>query len=122
MITGTLTKNTAPHEKWASRKPPRTGPRALLPPATAAHTPMARPRSLGSWKMLVSSERVAGMMHAAPMPMKARVKISSVALVARPDSTDPMPNTTTPTMRARLRPNRSPMLPRVSRRPANTSE
>ena len=70
------------------------GPRAPLPPATAAQTPMARPRSRGSWKMLVSSERVAGMMNAAPMPIEARVKISSVAPPARPDSIEPMPKMT----------------------------
>ena len=44
-MTGTFTKKTEPHEKCFSRKPPSTGPRALLAPATAAHAPMARPRS-----------------------------------------------------------------------------
>ena len=89
VMTGTLTKKTEPHEKCWSRKPPSTGPRAPLAPAMAAHTPMARPRSLGSWKMLVSSDRVAGMINAAPMPIEARVKISSVAPLARPDRIEP---------------------------------
>ena len=97
-----------------------TGPRALLAPAMAAQAPMARPRSFGSRKMLVSSERVAGMIRAAPMPIDARVKISSVGLLARPDMIDPRPKMTMPTISAPLRPKRSPTLPRVSRRPANT--
>ncbi len=97
-----------------------TGPRAPLAPATAAHTPMARARSRGSWKMLVSSESVAGMIRAAPMPIEARVKISCPGLSAMAEKIDPRPKITRPTMRAPLRPKRSPTLPMVSRSPANT--
>ena len=120
-MTGTFTKNTEPQEKCCSRKPPSTGPSAPLAPAVAAQTPMALPRSLGSWKMLVSSDRVAGMISAAPTPIEARVKISSVAPVARPDRIEPTPKMTRPTISALLRPKRSPTLPMVSSRPANTS-
>ena len=120
MVTGTLIRNTEPHQKCWRRKPPRIGPIALPPPATAAHTPMARARSFGSWNTLVSSERVAGMISAAPMPMKARVKISIVAEVAKADANDPMQNRPRPVLSAPLRPKRSPRLPVVRSSPANT--
>ncbi len=120
MITGTLTKKIEPQEKCSSSSPPITGPSAPLAPATAAHTPIARARSRGSWKMLVSSDSVAGMISAAPMPIEARVKISCPAEPAKPEAIEPRPNTTIPTSSAPLRPNRSPIAPIVSSRPANT--
>ena len=120
-ITGTFTKKIEPQEKCSSRMPPITGPSAPLAPATAAQRPIARARSRGSAKMLVSRERVAGMISAAPMPMNARVKISVLASPAKADAIDPTPKMARPTISAPLRPKRSPRLPIVSRRPANTS-
>ena len=40
------------------------GPRPMPIPLTPAQTPMARPRSRGSVKMLVMIDNVAGMMNA----------------------------------------------------------
>ena len=65
-------------------------------------------------------ERVAGMMNAPPMPMKARVAMSWPDDVAMAAASDPSPKMTRPICRAPRRPKRSPRLPAVSRRPANT--
>ena len=46
-------------------------------PETAAQMPMALARSLGSVKMLVSTDSVDGMISAPPMPIAARAAISS---------------------------------------------
>ena len=77
---------------------------APLPPATAAQAPIARPRSVGSENTLVSRDKVAGMMKAAPMPMKARVTMSWVAELANADASDPAPKMARPMLSAPLRP------------------
>ncbi len=66
-------------------------------------------------------ERVAGMINALPMPMKARVAMSWFADPASADSTDPVPKIISPTCNAGRRPNLSPRLPIVRSKPANTS-
>ncbi len=98
-----------------------TGPSAPPPPATAAHAPIARARSFGSRKTLVSNDSVAGMMSAAPMPMNARVNTSAVADPANAEDAEPRQKIASPVLSARLRPMRSPRLPVVRSRPANTS-
>ena len=50
---------------------------AMPRPETPAQMPMARPRS-SAGKTLVRIDRVAGMINAPPMPMIARVTISSL--------------------------------------------
>ena len=64
---------------------------------------------------------VAGMMSAPPMPMNARVKISTFAELGERGRAEPTPKITRPIVSAPLRPKRSPRLPAVSSRPANTS-
>ncbi len=66
-------------------------------------------------------DSVAGMISAPPMPMNARLAMSWSGEVDRADSSDPVPNTKNPACSAGRRPNLSPRLPIVSRRPANTS-
>ena len=39
---GTLIRNTDPHQKWASSRPPTIGPSAMPTPLVPAQTPMAR--------------------------------------------------------------------------------
>src|SRR3954447_23514235 len=73
---GMLTRKIEPHEKWLSRSPPQTGPRAMATPATAVHRPIALARSLGSVNTLVRIDSVAGMTRAAPTPMTARAAMS----------------------------------------------
>ena len=106
--------------KCSIRNPPEIGPSAMPSPATAAQAAIAFGRSLEG-KMLVRIESVVGMIPAAPRPIRARDAISIVASLERAASEDPSPNTTSPAISARLRPNRSPRLPAASSRPANTS-
>jgi hypothetical protein len=118
---GRLTQNTELHEKCSSSRPPVTGPIATPRPENPAQIAIARPRSRGSRKTLVRIESVDGMISAPPTPISERVAISWVAEPASADSTDPRAKITMPTRSASLRPNRSPRLPVVSSRPANTS-
>ena len=69
---------------------------------TPAQTPMARARSLGSWKTFVRIDRVAGMISAPPMPMKQRVAMSMPAEVANAEAAEPTPNTTSPMLQRAL--------------------
>ncbi len=60
------------------------------------------------------------MISAPPMPMKARVAMSWVAVSEIAAAAEPMANRTRPSCSAPLRPNRSERLPVVSNSPANT--
>ena len=73
--TGTLTRKTEPHQKWARSTPPRMGPRATPRPVVPDQIPMARTRSRSAVKMLVRIESVHGMRAAAPTPMTARARV-----------------------------------------------
>ena len=76
----------------------------------------------GSGKTLVRIDSVAGMISAPPMPMNARVAMSTSADVReRRRRPSRRRRSTSPSCSAPLRPNRSPRLPAVSSRPANTS-
>jgi hypothetical protein len=86
-----------------------------------AQMAMARARSLASRNTFVTIDNVAGIINAAPRPMKLRVAMSAPAVEAKAEATDPSPKITRPAVSAPRRPNRSPRLPIVSRRPAKTS-
>ncbi len=86
-----------------------------------AQMAMARARSAGMVNTLVTIDSVAGMISAAPRPMRQRVAMSWPADPAKADATEPSPKTTRPAVRAPRRPKRSPRLPAVSSRPAKTS-
>src|SRR5713101_475383 len=58
--TGTLIRNTAGQPKFSTSNPPSNGPIEMPIPATPAQIPMARARSLGTWKVLVMMESVVG--------------------------------------------------------------
>ena len=73
MTTGTLTKNTDPHQKWSSSRPLTIGPMAPPAPANPAQMAMARGRSAGE-KTLARMDSVDGITNAAPAPMSARVR------------------------------------------------
>ena len=118
-MTGTLASRAEPHQKWLSRAPETMGPRAAPPPAKPAQMAMARARSSGG-KMVVISDRVAGITNAAPSPVITRPTMICPAPVATPLMTEPRPKITKPSSRARLRPNRSPRAPAKRRRAANT--
>ena len=120
MTTGTLTRNTDPHQKCSRRKPPRIGPIAMAAPTAPAHRPTARPRS-DDGKITVMMARVTGSTAAAPMPMSPRNTISWVGDAANADSADATPNSNSPMTRMRLRPYRSPRTPHVNSSAANTT-
>jgi hypothetical protein len=48
------------HPKESTRKPPISGPAAMPIPLTAAHQPIARARSEGAVKTLVTMARATG--------------------------------------------------------------
>jgi hypothetical protein len=79
--TGTLIRNTDPHQKWSSRAPPTSGPMGKLRKMVEAMIAVARCRSSGanSTGMMASAS---GMIPAAPMPSTARAAISSPAEAA----------------------------------------
>ena len=74
--TGTLIRNTDPHQKWASSRPPTIGPSASPAPLVPDQNPSARWRSPASANMFVMIDSVEGMISAAPTPMPARAAIS----------------------------------------------
>src|SRR5215469_12453425 len=73
ITTGTLTRNTEPHQNRWSSHPPAIGPMAIPMPDTPAQMPIALPRSPGSRNVLVRIDRVDGMMIAPPTPISDRV-------------------------------------------------
>ena len=81
---------------------------------------MAFTRSAGG-KTLAMTDSVDGMISAPPMPIAMRPRIRWTASVENVAAIDATAKTTSPTWRARARPNRSPSAPIVSNRPAKTS-
>jgi hypothetical protein len=65
-------------------------------------------------------ESVAGMMSAPPTPMTARAPMSTPVEFDSAATIEPKPKMAKPSCNAPRRPNRSPRLPAVSSRPANT--
>jgi hypothetical protein len=114
---GTFTSSVEPHQKPSSRPPVTIGPSEAPAPANPAQMAMALPRSWGG-NIAVMIDSVAGMMNAAPTPMRARLAMTCVAPVASPPRRALTANTTSPPMSARFRPKRSPRAPAVSSNPA----
>jgi hypothetical protein len=120
MTIGMFTRKTLPQLNSSSSRPPTMGPNATPRPETPAQTAIALGRSR-SGKMFIRIERVAGMMPAAPTPIRARAAISSLALPDIAAHSDPAPKTSRPSMRKRRRPKRSPRVPPTRSSPAKTS-
>ena len=118
--TGTLTRKIQLQSACSISQPPVTGPIAIPSPETPAQMPIALPRSCAG-NVAVRIESVDGMMNAPPMPIRPRITISSSGEVASADPSEPSPNTSRPSVSARLRPKRSPSEPAVSSTPANSS-
>jgi hypothetical protein len=68
--TGTLIRNTEPHQKCCSSQPPMIGPSAAPTIATEPQIAMAMLRSRASWKLRPISASVAGIIAAAPTARK----------------------------------------------------
>src|ERR671923_1057873 len=80
IMTGTLIRNTAPHQKYSRIAPPSSGP--IAPPREKEMIQMltAVVRSRGSRNMLRISERVDGAIVAPATPRTARETINIAAL------------------------------------------
>jgi hypothetical protein len=76
---------------------------------------MARARSCAG-KVTVMIDRVPGIISEAPMPWRARKPMSSPVVSDSAHESEARVKTARPDMNMRLRPNRSPSVPPVSRR------
>jgi len=114
-------RNTEPHQKCSSRKPPVTGPNATAAPDTADHAPIALARSTGSRKTSIRIASVLGNTNAAPTPIKPRAVISEPVGFVNAAQAEKVPNRTIPICITRLRPKRSPRPPQARSSPANTN-
>ena len=120
MITGTLMRNTEPHQKCSSSRPDVIGPMATPAPDTPAQMAMACVRSCAG-KTLVRIDRVDGMMNAAARPMMARPAITCPDESESEAKIAPAMKSTSPNCSAPLRPKRSPRVPAVNSMPAKIS-
>ena len=119
--SGTASRNTEPHQKCSSRKPPTMGPSAAPPLKPAAQMAMAVRRSAWSVKMLRINDRVAGISIAPKNPMAARAAMSAPAVGTKAATAEIAAKPVAPIRSRRRRPNRSPRLPMGTSRPASTS-
>jgi len=110
----TLAQKMARHDHPKTRRPPISGPSASPRLDTAAQIPRERARSARSVYSCRIIERVPGSEAAAPMPMTTRPAISTSVVGATAAMTEPAQNTATPNRITFLRPNRSPMVPKLS--------
>ena len=115
-----FTRKIDPHQNLESRSPPAIGPMAIPSPAVPAQAPMARARSPGSRKTSLMIDSDAGMVRAAPAPIRARQAISRWTEPEKAAPTDPAAKTVSPMRKNRWRPKRSARLPPTKSRPANT--
>ena len=121
MTIGMLMRNTEPHQKYSSNRPPVTGPNATAAPETADHTPMALARSTGWRNTSMRIANVLGKTSAAPMPIKPRPMINCSVVSVNAAQAENTPNSTMPICITSLRPKRSPRPPQASSSPAKTS-
>ena len=117
-MTGTPIRNAEPHQKWLSRNPPSSGPRAPPTAKQVIQTLMATVRCAASWNMLRISDSVEGISVAPAIPSSARVATSISALVENAASTEATPKAAAPISSSLRRPIRSPSVPMVISRPA----
>jgi hypothetical protein len=93
----------------------------MLRPNAAPQAPIAWARSRGSSNTLRMIDMATGLSIEPPIAWSTRAAISSSRLGARPHSSDPSENTTSPARKIRLRPIRSAVEPASMSRLASTS-
>ena len=118
-MTGTAMRNTEPHQKKCSSRPPSAGPSAAPAEKLITQTPIAAVRCRSSRNILRISESVEGASVEAAIPSSPRATMSIATLVAKAASTEASPNIAAPIISSRRRPMRSPTMPMVSRKPAS---
>ena len=116
---GTLMKKIDCQEKCSIRTPPSTGLPTRPSIDTEPQAAIALPRSSSS-KTVMRIDRVDGMISAPPTPIATRTAITSPGLVHQVAASEAAPKSSRPISITFRRPNRSPRLPEVSRRPAKT--
>ena len=110
---GTLIPKIQRHDALSTSRPPPSGPITIAMPAHAVHDPIAAPRSsAGNVEVMTASE--AGTSSAPATPCSARAATSSSAVGASAHRTEVTPNPTSPTVKIRRRPSRSPSEPPTS--------
>jgi hypothetical protein len=119
--TGTLTQKIPRQPTDAIRTPPSTGPRAMLMPNTLPQTPIARARSAGSVKVLVTMDSATGLSIDPPTACSTRNATSHPSAGATLHSREPRVNSTRPVWNILRRPTRSPVEPDRIRKLARTS-
>jgi len=117
-MTGTASRNTAPHQKNSSTSPPRSGPIAPPTEKLVIQMAMAFLRCVGSRNMLRIRDRVDGASVAPARPSNARAPMSMAGVVENAASTEVAPNAAAPIISSRRRPIRSPSVPIVISEPA----
>jgi hypothetical protein len=120
MPIGTFRKNTDPHPRCSTIRPPTVGPRASARPDMPAHRPIALARSWGG-NVTVMMESVPGMSSAPPTPWSARKPISHEVEGESAHPNDASVNRARPPKNIFFRPYRSPRIPPVSRSEAKAS-
>jgi hypothetical protein len=118
-MSGTLTRNTDPHQKWSSRNPPMMGPTASPVAPKTTKVPMAFERSSGGY-ILAMIARAGAVNPAAPIPMTARDAMRTPTFGLNAATADPTPNSTKLARKTSLRPWRSASAPPSTRNPAIT--
>lgn len=108
--------------RYSVRTPPSSRPMAPPAPAIAPKMPKALPRSLGSMKVVVSTDSADGASNAPNMPCNARAVTRVSKFPAEPPSAETTANPVMPMMNVRLRPTRSARRPPTSRRLPKASE
>ena len=101
--TGRLMKNTRRHDTALISQPPTKGPIAVARPPSPDQAPIAWERS-SSTKEACKMDRLPGVSSAAPIPCRARARISVVAFGASPHSSDARANQMVPMTKTRRRP------------------
>src|SRR5699024_3555006 len=120
MTTGTLMRNTDPHQKNSKSKPPSSGPAAAPITATDIHTAMAKLRSRTLVNVMRNRARLTGINVAALMPSIPLVVISYQAIGENASAKDPIPKIVTPIRNIRRCPILTPSVPLPSNKPDST--
>jgi hypothetical protein len=100
--------------------PPTTGPSAIENPTTAAHTPIAWARSLGSVNVFVIMDIATGFSMDPPSACSMRKMIRPVKSGARLHSSEPVMKMIRPVTNVRRRPSRSAVEPDNIKKLAST--
>ncbi len=119
--SGSVTRNTDPHQKLSSSHPETSGPSAEIAPPSADHSAIDRVRA-GPDHSAVMSASVVGNAMPAETPPRIRATTSTSTEGANAASRHAGTDRLTPRISIILRPYRSPIAPRYSTEAASPSE